>query len=408
MAPTSATSVPGSIPARVRVLGGEAIAPGETGLVRLHLAEPLPLLPGDRYVLRESGRAETVGGGEVLDVAPVLPASKARPDRSVERVVAERGWVLADDLEALTGERAEPTLGPWVVAPGVVDAMAASLAARCRSCRRRSGWTSPRSTTVSAPRSRLCRVSVVEQGRAKWPGRPTRWPTTRSSPRSRPGGFSPPGAEGVDRAELRELVRRGLVVERDGVCFAPSTIDAAAAVAASLLARQPAGVHRERAARRGRHHPQARAAAGQRAGRARHHPSPGRPAHRRAALAERGSRLSRRPGGIAPRSVRPMALPAARSATRRSRPAPALAPTRTWLTREAGQLTRLGPPATEQSTPRGCGRFELAGHLGHVQVVRDDLDERVRVGQQPRVAAVDHRALRCRRRCTSPRTTPWG
>ena len=39
----------------------------------------VPLLPGDRYVLRECGRSETVGGGEVLDVAPVLPASKVRP-----------------------------------------------------------------------------------------------------------------------------------------------------------------------------------------------------------------------------------------------------------------------------------------------------------------------------------------
>ena len=39
---------------------------------------PLPLVPGDRFVFRESGRDETVGGGEVLDVAPVLPASKAQ------------------------------------------------------------------------------------------------------------------------------------------------------------------------------------------------------------------------------------------------------------------------------------------------------------------------------------------
>ena len=68
-------------------------------------------------MLRESGRDETVGGGEVLDVAPVLPASKARPDRSVERVIAERGWVDADELEALTGERRDPTLGPGIVSP---------------------------------------------------------------------------------------------------------------------------------------------------------------------------------------------------------------------------------------------------------------------------------------------------
>src|SRR5204862_4385752 len=95
--------------------GGEA-------LVRLHLDLPLPLLPGDRFVLRESGRAETVGGGEVLDVAPVLPASKARPSRSVERVVAERGWIGADELELLTGERATAAIGRWVVAPEALAA----------------------------------------------------------------------------------------------------------------------------------------------------------------------------------------------------------------------------------------------------------------------------------------------
>ena len=107
---------------RLRVLGPDTIAPGATGAVRLHLPVALPLLPGDRYVLRESGRDETVGGGEVLDVAPVLPASRARPDRRVERVVAEHGWVDAGELEALTGERLAPTVGRWVVDPAVVAA----------------------------------------------------------------------------------------------------------------------------------------------------------------------------------------------------------------------------------------------------------------------------------------------
>ena len=120
----------GEFPVKVRVLAADAVEPGRAGLVRLHVATPLPLLPGDRFVLRESGRSETVGGGEVLDVAPVLPASKARPDRSVERVVAERGWLDADELAALTGERRAQTLGRWVTAPGVVEAMVTVLAER--------------------------------------------------------------------------------------------------------------------------------------------------------------------------------------------------------------------------------------------------------------------------------------
>jgi selenocysteine-specific elongation factor len=45
----------------------------------------------------------------------------------------------------------------------------------------------------------------------------------------------------VDKAELRELLRRKLVVERDGVYFHPATIDAVARTAADLLRRSPAG-----------------------------------------------------------------------------------------------------------------------------------------------------------------------
>ena len=71
----------GEHPVQLRVLGPDPLLPGETGPVRLHLPRKLPLLPGDRFVLRDAGRSETVGGGEVLDVDPVLRASRAAPDR---------------------------------------------------------------------------------------------------------------------------------------------------------------------------------------------------------------------------------------------------------------------------------------------------------------------------------------
>jgi len=57
----------------------------------------------------------------------------------------------------------------------------------------------------------------------------------------REGGFAPPAPDGVPRDELRELVRRGRAVQRDGVVFHADTIDAAAGVAADLLAGSPAG-----------------------------------------------------------------------------------------------------------------------------------------------------------------------
>jgi selenocysteine-specific elongation factor len=88
------------------------------------------LLPGDRFVLRESGRDETVGGGEVLDIEPVLRASRAAPDRTIERVVRERGWVTVDDVERLTGQRVEPTVGGWVTTGDELAAMRTALVDR--------------------------------------------------------------------------------------------------------------------------------------------------------------------------------------------------------------------------------------------------------------------------------------
>ena len=89
----------GEHPAALRVLGPNEITPGTEGNVRLRLDSPYPMLPGDRFVLRESGRSETIGGGEVLDIDPVTKASRAVPDRSVDRVIAERGWIEVDRLD---------------------------------------------------------------------------------------------------------------------------------------------------------------------------------------------------------------------------------------------------------------------------------------------------------------------
>ena len=107
----------GEYPVKLRVLGPNSISPGEKESIRLFLPEPLPLLPGDRFILRESGRDETIGGGEVLDVDPQEKASKAKPDRSIERIVKERGWIDSEELKLITGENIEPDIDNWVVDP---------------------------------------------------------------------------------------------------------------------------------------------------------------------------------------------------------------------------------------------------------------------------------------------------
>ena len=66
-------------PVRLRVLAADSLAPGTTGFVRLHLATALPLLPGDRYVLRESGGARRSAAGRSSMSTPVLPATRGDP-----------------------------------------------------------------------------------------------------------------------------------------------------------------------------------------------------------------------------------------------------------------------------------------------------------------------------------------
>jgi len=230
----------GEFPVKLRVLGSQSLAPGSAGLVRVHLGTALPLMPGDRFVLRESGRDETVGGGEVLDVAPVRPASKAQPDRSVDRVVDERRWVTVEDLEALTGERRVPTVGAWVVSPDAFSATQASLRERIAAADELGLDLASLDERERATVSTLEGV-VVEAGRAR--------PLAAKDPLADhpflalllAGGTTPPDPVGIDKTQLRELVRRKLIVEHDGLYFHPTAIDTAARAAAELLRTNPEG-----------------------------------------------------------------------------------------------------------------------------------------------------------------------
>ncbi len=232
----------GEHPVQLRVLGAHPIEPGETGAVRLHLARRLPLLPGDRYVLRDAGRGETVGGGEVLDVEPVVRASRAAPDRRVERVVAERGWVDAERLPLLTGEPATPTLGRWVVSPEALAEAAARVQARLEEAGPLGLELAPLDERDRAVAEQLDDV-VIEAGRIvaagavdPLAGHP--WLDALDAEPFTP----PPPPPDLGRNEIRELVRRGAVVEVDGVAFGAGAIERACEELRALLVEHPEGV----------------------------------------------------------------------------------------------------------------------------------------------------------------------
>src|SRR5581483_11698983 len=58
--------------ARVTLLEGTELQPGEEGWVRLRLRDPLPISVGDKFIVRLPSPSATIGGGEVADTRPKL------------------------------------------------------------------------------------------------------------------------------------------------------------------------------------------------------------------------------------------------------------------------------------------------------------------------------------------------
>jgi selenocysteine-specific elongation factor len=126
--------------ARIRLYGTTSLEPGDEAFVRIRISHPLVLDVGDRFVIREAGRSETVAGGVVLDVAPPAKAGAdpigrlssrrgATRDELAGLLVAERGAVPTADAVILTGSRigGGVRIGEWLVAGEVQTAVEAAV-----------------------------------------------------------------------------------------------------------------------------------------------------------------------------------------------------------------------------------------------------------------------------------------
>jgi selenocysteine-specific elongation factor len=125
--------------AHLRIFGGSRVESGDEAYVRITTTRPLVLDVFDRFVLRESGRQETVGGGSVLDPAPPRRAGSAPETRLTRRAAAarddlpailaeERGAVRAADALVLAGSRAGvPQAGDWLLRDGLLARVGPTL-----------------------------------------------------------------------------------------------------------------------------------------------------------------------------------------------------------------------------------------------------------------------------------------
>lgn len=204
--------------ARTRLLGTEALSPGESGWAQLELDDPLPLVRGDRFIVRIPSPAVTVGGGEVVDPHPGRKHRRFRPEVIARLETLARGTpaeVLLQTLErqgpmavrelveaTSLGEAAQEALAELLAAGDAVILDSASDPAPTRLVASRTWW----SATASRAREELAAYH------ARYPLRPGMGreglrSALRMDPRVFNGWMARAAAEGllVDEAAIVRL-----------------------------------------------------------------------------------------------------------------------------------------------------------------------------------------------------------
>ncbi len=208
---------------------------------RLRLATPLPLAPGDRLVLRSSGTQATVGGAEVLDVAParrIIDAVERLARPLGERVLAARPWCTRAEMARLAGDahaadQGSVAVGTWLVAPETL----AGVRSRAATLVREREMTLPALAAACAVDVAQMRAAIADDealvierdivrgahqaGVLDEPAARKLIDALEASPLAPPA----PADVGASISLVRAVARAGAVVELDGVVFATSALD---------------------------------------------------------------------------------------------------------------------------------------------------------------------------------------
>lgn len=231
------------LPATIRLIGNDDISPGGSGNVRIFVSRPVALAPGDRFILRETGRDETVAGGIVVEVDPRTRISRAEPTADVDAQIDRYGQVGAHEMFRRTGQTIEPTIDDVIFSSALLTSAHAQLRDMVRDAGRNGVDLAGLDDTLrQAARIMRPEHAVVENGRLYEPD---------LAPSLRNAGpiveafeaniFAPPDPASYPRDELRRLVQAGHLINLDGVFFATRAIDAAHEVVRGLFAQHPDG-----------------------------------------------------------------------------------------------------------------------------------------------------------------------
>jgi len=226
---------------------------------RLRFDQPVPLAPGDRLVLRDTGRKRTVAGAEVLDVAPIGRAKDAPVRLALPlavRLLASHPWLPTAEVARLSGcSDAEAVamvdtlvasgdaerLSDWVVASGPLSHLRAEANERALAHHAArplepgielAVLASALGVATDQLRAALAAIPdvIVERGVVRHASHVA---SVADSPPARhlidafdASPFAPPAPKdiGADRALVRALVREGVLVDLDTVVFSAGAL----------------------------------------------------------------------------------------------------------------------------------------------------------------------------------------
>ena len=223
--------------ATIRILQTDSIDPGQSGLVRIRFEHSLPLVPGDRFLVRDTGIGATVGGGVILDVDPRSRVKDAAPDGSDEQVLSDKGWLTVDQARQLTGHDIVPIVGNWVASAETLRSTVAALEQQLTMSQ------SIDTATLSAyERDVVATIDGVQINN----GIAVRG---ESDPLlSHPyviqflqAGVTTPDADKLDRNIIRQLVHKKILFEHDNIAFHVDTLMSLRPVLEQLWKQHPEG-----------------------------------------------------------------------------------------------------------------------------------------------------------------------
>ena len=140
----------------------------------------------------------------------------------------------------LTGAHREPNVGEWVVAPESRTAAMDAVRSRVEAAGDTGLDVSQLDDRGRAVLPLLTDITV-QRGVALAAAAHDPWADHALAMAAKAGGFAPPDVAGADRNALRELVRRRVLLEREGIYWHSTAIDDAALATARLLATAPDG-----------------------------------------------------------------------------------------------------------------------------------------------------------------------